>query len=191
MRPGSVRYVSVTLLTAIAALGVATPTATRAHDEDQHPAHPSTPAHVHAAVPDAYAAMKAPVDIWTNPAVLARGQAIHNDKCAVCHGRDGAGDGPAAAGLALKPPSLQDKSMVAGMTDAYWFWRVSEGGAVEPFKSAGSTMPAWKNDLSVDDRWAVVVYQHSLSGHRGPHTMAEHPEMAGTRTHPEPRGIAF
>jgi len=53
--------------------------------------------------------------------------------------------------------------MVAEMTGAYWFWRVSEGGLVEPFRSAGSAMPAWKTELSVDDRWAVIAYQHSLS----------------------------
>src|SRR5262245_32672611 len=191
MRFGGVRYATVTLLTAAAALGVVTLTVTRAHDKDKHPSPSATAAHVHAAVPDAYAAIKAPGDIWTSPAGLVRGQTIHNDKCAVCHGRDGAGDGPAEAGLALKPPSLQDKAIVAEMTDDYWFGRVSVGGAVGAFKSAGSTMPAWKDDLSVDDRWAVVAYQHSLSGHRGPHTLAEHPEMAGTRPHPEPRGVAF
>src|SRR5262245_31609730 len=136
MRLGCVRYATIMLLTSSAALGVATVTVPRAHDKDKHPSHPATAAHVHAAVPGAYAAVKAPADIWTSPAVLARGQTIHNDKCAVCHGPDGAGDGPAAAGLTLKPPSLQNKAMVAEMTDAYWFWRVSEGGAVDPFKSA-------------------------------------------------------
>jgi hypothetical protein len=34
------------------------------------------------------------------------------------------------------------------MAANYWLWRVSEGGLVEQFKSAGSTMPAWKEDLS-------------------------------------------
>jgi hypothetical protein len=81
--------------------------------------------------------------------------------------------------------------MAAEMTEAYWFWRVSEGAAVEPFRSSGSTMPAWKDQLSVEDRWAVVAYQHSLSGHSGPHTAAVHPEMAATRPHPQPRGVAF
>ena len=29
-----------------------------------------------------------------------------------------------------------------------WLWRVSEGGLVEPFRSKGSVMPAWKGELS-------------------------------------------
>jgi Cu/Ag efflux protein CusF len=68
--------------------------------------------------------------------------------------------------------------MVAEMAGNFWMWRVSEGGLVEPFKSMGSIMPAWKNDLSVSDRWAVIAYAHTLSGHTGPHTAAAHPELA-------------
>jgi mono/diheme cytochrome c family protein len=60
------------------------------------------------------------------------------------------------------------------MTESYWFWRVSEGGAVEPVKSQGSAMPAWKDTLSVDDRWAVIAYRHTFSGHEGAHTEREH-----------------
>jgi mono/diheme cytochrome c family protein len=33
---------------------------------------------------------------------LAQGQEIFNDKCAMCHGQDGGGDGP--AGSAFSPP---------------------------------------------------------------------------------------
>jgi mono/diheme cytochrome c family protein len=191
MRLQRYRQTSVIVLGAIAILRAVVPTASDADgNSDDRPRGP-TSRHLHAPVPPTYATRTAPTGIWTNPAVLARGQAIYAETCAVCHGRDGAGDGPAAAGLALKPASFRDKAMVAEMTDAYWFWRVSEGGSVEPFKSAGSTMPAWKNDLSVDDRWALVAYQHSLSDHSGPHTATEHPEMAGTRPHPEPRGVAF
>ena len=68
---------------------------------------------------------------------------------------------------------------VAAMAGNYWFWRVSEGGKVEPFKSRGSKMPAWKDELSVVDRWAVIAYAHTLSGHQGPHTASEHPEIGG------------
>ena len=58
--------------------------------------------------------------------------------------------------------------MVAEMSDAFWFWRVSEGGRVEPYKSQGSVMPAYKNSLSIEDRRAVIAFQHSQSGHAGP-----------------------
>ena len=38
-------------------------------------------------------------------------------------------------------------------------------------------MPPWKGALSVKDRWAVIAYQHTFSGHHGPHIPSEHPEM--------------
>src|SRR5215813_1880589 len=175
---------SVVLLLVPARTVAHDPTETRPRVEAQH-------AHEHAAVPSEYATMKAPSTIWTDPVVLARGRRIYAAKCAACHGDRGAGDGPAAASLPLKPPSFRDAAMVAEMTDAYWFWRVSEGGRVEPYASKHSTMPAYEDDLSVEDRWAVIAYQHSLSGHVGAHSLAEHPEMAGTRPHPEPRGDTF
>ncbi len=176
----------------VSTIALLLPATTAAHDpKEKRPHVEATQAHVHAAVPAEYASMKAPSTIWTDPVVLTRGRGIYAAKCAACHGDQGAGDGPAAAGLPLKPPSLRDTAMVAEMTDAYWFWRVSEGGRAEPYASKHSTMPAYKEDLSADDRWAVIAYQHSLSGHVGAHSAAEHPEMVATRPHPEPRGDAF
>jgi mono/diheme cytochrome c family protein len=135
--------------------------------------------HMHAPVPPEYRDVKVPAGLWTNPAMISRGQAIYQEKCAVCHGADGSGDGPAAASMMLKPPSLRDTKMIAEMSPSYWFWRVSEGGAVEPYKSMESAMPGWKSALSVADRWAVIAYQHTLSGHRGPHDSSQHPELRG------------
>jgi mono/diheme cytochrome c family protein len=108
--------------------------------------------------------------------MIARGKEIYTTRCAVCHGDAGDGKGPAGLVLPLKPPDLGDKAGVAEMRDNYWFWRVSEGGLVEPFKSKGSAMPPWKGELSVEDRWAVMAYQHTFSGHDGPHVPWEHPE---------------
>ena len=140
--------------------------------------------HVHPPVPPEYRGVKEPKDLWTNQAMITRGRAIYAARCAVCHGERGDGNGPGAAGLALKPASLRDRAMMAQMSPAYSFWRVSEGGTVEPFKSSGSAMPAWKGDLSIEDRWAVIAYQHTFSGHRGPHGASEHPELRGTEAQP-------
>lgn len=169
------------------------PATIAAHDPQATPVHVEKDlAHVHATVPPDYAKHAAPMNLWTDPAVLVRGRTIYDTRCAVCHGPRGEGDGPAAAGLSLKPASFRDAAMVAEMTESYWFWRVSEGGTADPYKSKGSVMPAYKDTLSVDDRWSVIAYQHTLSGHTGAHTATEHPEMqAGTRTHPDPRGIVF
>jgi mono/diheme cytochrome c family protein len=132
--------------------------------------------HAHVPAPVEYADVHVPLTVWTDAAMIARGKAMYATKCAVCHGDAGDGKGPAGVALPLKPPDLRDKEGVAEMRDNYWFWRVSEGGQVEPFKSKGSAMPPWKGDLSVEDRWAVMAYQHTFSGHKGPHVPWEHPQ---------------
>ncbi len=133
--------------------------------------------HAHVPAPLEYADAHMPPGAWTDQALIARGKEIFTAKCAVCHGDAGDGKGPAGAALPLKPPDLRKASAIAEMRDNYWFWRVSEGGLVEPFKGKGSAMPAWKGELSVEDRWAVIAYQHTFSGHQGPHVPWEHPEM--------------
>ena len=133
--------------------------------------------HEHPPVPPAYAKADIPQEVWTDPKMLAKGKEIYIAKCALCHGEKGDGKGPGSANLPLKPADLTDAKMVAEMPGNFWMWRVSEGGLVEPFKSKGSVMPAWKGELSQNDRWAVIAYAHTLSGHRGPHVASEHPEL--------------
>jgi mono/diheme cytochrome c family protein len=133
--------------------------------------------HDHADVPAAYANAHVPDHVWTDPAMLAQGREIYTAKCLVCHGEKGDGKGPGAAALTPTPGDFTDRKMVAEMAGNYWVWRVSEGGLVEPFKSKKSAMPAWKNELSMNDRWAVIAYAHTFSGHRGPHVASEHPRL--------------
>ena len=133
--------------------------------------------HVHPSIPAEYANARIPTRVWTDPKMIAKGKEIFTAKCALCHGEKGDGKGPGAVNLPLKPADLTDGKMVAEMPDNFWVWRVSEGGLVEPFKSKGSVMPAWKGDLSMNDRLAVIAYAHTLSGHRGPHVASEHPEL--------------
>ena len=155
------------------------------HKHDDHEQDEQGTPHVHAPVPPEYRTAHVPSAAWTNHALIARGKDIYATQCSVCHGEQGDGKGPAAVGLPLKPSTFLDARMVNGMAGNYWFWRVSEGGLVEPFKSMGSVMPAWKTELSPEDRWAVIAYTHTLSGHTGPHVTSEHPEMlmAGHGTH--------
>jgi mono/diheme cytochrome c family protein len=146
--------------------------------DDKHDHDAADEAHEHPPVPAEYQRAHVPSFVWTDERMLARGKAIHLERCALCHGESGDGKGPAAVGLPLKPPDLRSSRMVNEMRGNYWFWRVSEGGVVEPFTSKGSVMPAWKEILPVEDRWAVIAYHHTLSGHGGPHVTSEHPEMA-------------
>jgi mono/diheme cytochrome c family protein len=148
-------------------------------DRDHHHDDPEEhgEGHVHAPVPLEYKSAHIPASAWTDSRLIARGKQVYVERCSVCHGETGDGKGPAGVALPLKPPDLRDERMIGEMTGNYWFWRVSEGGAAEPFKSNGSTMPAWKDVLSVEDRWAVIAYQHTFSNHEGPHVTSEHPQM--------------
>jgi Cu/Ag efflux protein CusF len=109
--------------------------------------------------------------------MIAKDKEIFTAKCALCHGEKGDGKGPGAVNLPLKPADLTDGKMVAEMAGNFWVGRVSEGGLVEPFKSKGSAIPAWKGELPMNDRWAVIAYAHTFSGHKGPHVATEHPEL--------------
>ena len=99
---------------------------------------------------------------WDDAAAIARGQQLFQTYCLMCHGADGKGTGPVAKGLPHPPADLTHHFHRApGDGDAYLFWRVSEGGQVEPFKSSQSTMPAFKTVLSEDQRWDVLAYVHA------------------------------
>jgi mono/diheme cytochrome c family protein len=140
---------------------------------------PGAHAHMHAPVPAAYANSHIPARVWTDPKMLAKGKEIYAAKCALCHGEKGDGKGPGSLNLPLKPADFTDTKMFGEMAGNFMFWRVSEGGLVEPYKSMGSVMPPWKAELTVPDRWAVIAYIHTLSEHVGPHTPSEHPGLGG------------
>lgn len=66
------------------------------------------------------------------------------------------GDGP--AGVALDPTTaIAHTSQMMG--DDYLFWRISEGGAFDPFNSS---MISWKPVLNEEQRWDVINYVRAL-----------------------------
>lgn len=50
----------------------------------------------------------------TTQNAIARGKAIYEDRCAVCHGAGGKGDGPAAVALRQRPTNLATLTRVHG-----------------------------------------------------------------------------
>jgi mono/diheme cytochrome c family protein len=172
MRDRGAGFVAVAGMLVVVSLWALEPPASRANGEKDE----DTGGHAHVPAPLEYADLHVPPSVWTDTKMIARGQEIYTTRCAICHGDAGDGKGPAGVALPLKPSDFRDKAGVAEMRDTYWFWRVSEGGQVPPFKGQGSVMPPWKGQLSVEDRWAVMAYQHTFSGHQGPHVPWEHPE---------------
>ena len=109
-----------------------------------------------AAIPPEYAGLENAVP--ANAASLARGQELYEANCATCHGDEGRGNGPAAAGLDPQPAPIAQTAPM--LSDAYLFYRISEGGALAPFNSA---MPTFEN-LDENERWDVINYIRSLDG---------------------------
>ena len=98
-----------------------------------------------APVPPAYAGRSMPEPTGVDAAGLFA------STCAPCHGLTGHGDGPAAVGLHPKPAAFAAPGFLAHRSDAYLFWRISEGKRATP-------MPAFKYQLSEAERWALVRY---------------------------------
>jgi hypothetical protein len=128
------------------------------HMEDENGDQMDQMDHMHVDPPDEFAGLTNP--LADDTVALTAGKDIFEVNCATCHGPEGAGDGPSAAGLDPKPANLSDGEMMPTMNDGYLFWRVSKGGSVEPFNSA---MPAWETVLTEEQRWQVISYVRTLS----------------------------
>ena len=81
-----------------------------------------------------------------------RGRRIFAQRCAVCHGDKGAGDGPAGKSIS---PQVADLTAyeVQDQSDGALYWKIGEGRVA---------MPAWKAILDDDERWNLVNYIRSL-----------------------------
>ena len=116
-------------------------------EEDMHDDEAAMDHITHVDAPDQFASLENPF-IGDHEAIEA-GEETFNTLCATCHGPQGKGDGPGAAGLDPKPADLGDSAMMGDLSDGYLFWRVSKGGAMDPFNSA---MPAWEEGLTEEQR---------------------------------------
>jgi len=89
------------------------------------------------------------VNPYTNDAKAPlRGARVYKKVCWTCHGDNGAGTGPQAAEIETKPADFKDP-LVAGRSDGALFWWISNGG---------SDMQAFKDALTEDEIWDLVMY---------------------------------
>jgi mono/diheme cytochrome c family protein len=101
-----------------------------------------------------------PTSFQTSPtgfsaASIVRGEAVYAGNCVACHGADGSGDGPAAAGLRIKPADLTMPHLWEH-SDGEMFWWVTHG--IDDPEGRGLSMPGFGAKLPADDRWAVIDY---------------------------------
>jgi len=63
-----------------------------------------------------------------SPAAKQEAAEIFSSRCTVCHGAQGAGDGPGSAGLTPKPRNFQDKAWADSVKDDYLANIIKNGG---------------------------------------------------------------
>jgi len=100
--------------------------------------------------PDAIDARRNPFP--PTPASLAAGERVYRAYCQVCHGVDGRGDGPDAAGLFPRPIDFW-AHFGSGHTHPdgrLYFW-ITDG-------MPGTPMPGFKDKIADADRWHVINF---------------------------------
>ena len=98
-----------------------------------------------------------------SPEMLARGKALYEGKgsCVNCHGHNGAGDGPVAASLNPAPRNFHQHGFWRHRTEGEIFWVIKHG-------SPGTSMIGFGDQLTDEEIWAIIQYEHSFSGGHGP-----------------------
>lgn len=84
-----------------------------------------------------------------DPAAIERGATLFQQRCVTCHGEDGRGDGPAAAGLTPPPADLRLHIPLHPDTETFLF--ITNG-------VPGTAMPAWEELLTERERWDLTNY---------------------------------
>lgn len=95
--------------------------------------------------------------------LLERGRERYNIYCAVCHGRDGLGQGP----VAVRATKLREPEWVPplSLTDATVLER-ADGHLFNTITNGIRNMPAYGDQIPVKDRWAIVAYVRALQRSR-------------------------
>ena len=85
--------------------------------------------------------------------MIKHGASVYKTNCAVCHGDKGMGDGPGAAGIAVR--NLVEGQWKQGGTSIALFKTLQTG-------IPGTSMAAFKH-VAKNDRWAVVHWIRSIT----------------------------
>ena len=95
---------------------------------------------------------------------VVEGARLYDLRCAVCHGMMGIGDGEAGARLHVPPADLGRSLGQPLYKDDFFYWSISEGGAV-----FATDMPPFKHDLADRDIWRILTFMRAaFSEHEGP-----------------------
>ncbi len=99
--------------------------------------------------PNSGSELKNPVS--STSASIAKGKALFRAQCVACHGPEGLGNGPVAAGLKVPPADL--KVPAGTIPDGVRYLAITNGRGV---------MPPFQASLSETERWDMVNFLQSL-----------------------------
>lgn len=83
------------------------------------------------------------------PAVLAQAKQLYQLHCQSCHGAHGDGHGEKAPELSVAPGDFTDVSKMRSVSDGELYWQITYGRL---------PMPAFKDKINEEGRWALVDY---------------------------------
>ncbi|MBW1749973.1 MAG: c-type cytochrome [Deltaproteobacteria bacterium] len=123
------------------------------------------PFHVYASGTHAVGHSHDDTHLWQAPADMAerinpiekthesiqRGKDLYKKYCALCHGPEAKGDGPAAGSLKQKPTDLA--SMAGKHQDGDFSWKIANGRG---------PMPGWQETLTEKQIWDIVNFIQNL-----------------------------
>ena len=100
--------------------------------------------------------------------LVQEGAAVYIQNCHFCHGDKLDGKGPYAEALNPVPANFQDVGTIAQLQESYLFWRIASGGPGLPKEAAPwiSSMPVWKDFLSEEEIWKVILFLYDYTGQR-------------------------
>jgi len=107
------------------------------------------------AIPPEAKALKNPVT--ASDAALQSIRRTYNENCAQCHGNTGKGDGREAKSHGTLPADFSAPGRILAQSDGELFYKISEGKR---------PMPAFKNRLTEEQRWQLVLLVRSFAGSR-------------------------
>ncbi len=100
--------------------------------------------------------------------LIGEGAKVYIQNCHFCHGDKLDGKGPYAVGLNPVPANFQDVGTIAQLQESYLFWRIVTGGPGLPKEAAPwiSSMPVWRDILSEEKIWKVILFLYDYTGQR-------------------------
>ena len=107
---------------------------------------------------------KSPVPL--TPELLHEGQTKFNTYCTPCHDRTGSGQGIVPTRVPTWQPSNLTEDRVVQFADGDIFNVITNGRR---------TMPAYRFQITVEDRWAIIAYVRALQRAAHAHRQADVP----------------